>query len=92
MATMLEVYTTEEQHSVVRFCGQKNSMQKIFIKNCCLFTVGSVCHVEQFTAGSRHSVKDVRKSLTMPNQVTMLTLQQKQQYSRRKSSFELTEG
>jgi hypothetical protein len=31
--------------------GQKDSMQKIFIKNYLLFTVGSVCRVKRFTAG-----------------------------------------
>jgi hypothetical protein len=37
MATVLE--DTEEQRSVVRFCGQKDSMQRKFIKKCFLFTV-----------------------------------------------------
>jgi hypothetical protein len=32
MATVLEEYATEEQSSVVHFCGQKDSMQRIFIK------------------------------------------------------------
>jgi hypothetical protein len=32
-------------------CGQKNSIKRIFIKKCSLFTVGSVCHVKQFTTG-----------------------------------------
>jgi hypothetical protein len=44
-------YTTEEQRSVVRFCGQNDSMQRIFIKKCFLFMVGSVCHVKGFTTG-----------------------------------------
>jgi hypothetical protein len=35
---VLEVYNTEEQRSVVRFCGQKDSMQRIFIRKCFLFT------------------------------------------------------
>jgi hypothetical protein len=35
----------------MRFCVQKDSMQRIFIKNCFLFTVGSVCRVKRFTAG-----------------------------------------
>jgi hypothetical protein len=39
MATVLEEYSTEEQRSVVRFYGQKDSMQRIFIKKCFLFTV-----------------------------------------------------
>jgi hypothetical protein len=32
MVTVLEGYTTEEQRSVVRFYGQKNTMQSISIK------------------------------------------------------------
>jgi hypothetical protein len=47
MATVLE-YTTKEQRSVAHFCGQKDSMQIIFVKNFFLFTVGSVCHVKRF--------------------------------------------
>jgi hypothetical protein len=44
--------TTEEQRSVVRFfCGQKDSMQRIFIKIYFLFTVGSVCRLRRFTTG-----------------------------------------
>jgi hypothetical protein len=44
-------YTTEEQRSFVRFCGQKDSTQRIFIKKCYLFTVGSVWRVKRFTTG-----------------------------------------
>jgi hypothetical protein len=44
--------TNEELRYVVRFfCGQKDSMQRIFIKKCFLFTVGSVFHVKRFTTG-----------------------------------------
>jgi hypothetical protein len=32
MATMLEELTTKEERSVMRFCGQKDSTQRIFIK------------------------------------------------------------
>jgi hypothetical protein len=47
---MWEGKTTEEQHFFVRFmCGEKNAMQRIFIKKCILFTVGSVCRVKRFT-------------------------------------------
>jgi hypothetical protein len=45
IATVLDGCNTEEQPSVVRFYGQKDSMQRIFIKNFSLFTVGSVCRV-----------------------------------------------
>jgi hypothetical protein len=49
------------------FCGQNDSMQRIFIKKCFLFTVGSFCCVKQFTSWSRYSLKDVLKSQMMPN-------------------------
>jgi hypothetical protein len=48
MTTVLEEYTIREQHSVVRFCGQKESKQRIFIKKCFLFMAGSVCCVKWF--------------------------------------------
>jgi hypothetical protein len=35
------------------FCGQKDSMKKIFIKKCFLFTVGSVCRVKRFHLGGK---------------------------------------
>jgi hypothetical protein len=44
---------TEEQ-SCCAFCGQKDSMQRIFIKKCFLFTVGSVCRVKWFTTRSKN--------------------------------------
>jgi hypothetical protein len=48
------VRTTEEQRSVVRFCGQKDSMQRIFMTKCFLFTEGRVCRVNRFTSESRN--------------------------------------
>jgi hypothetical protein len=46
MATVLEGVLPKS--SVVRiFCGQKDSMQRILIKKCLLFTVGSVCRVKR---------------------------------------------
>jgi hypothetical protein len=62
---VLEECDNEEQCSIVRFCGQKNSMKMIFIKKCFLFTVESVCRVKGFTAGSRQSLKDFLKSQMM---------------------------
>jgi hypothetical protein len=56
MTTVLEGYPTEEQHSVVRVSGQKDSMQRILIKKYFLFTVGSVYRVERFTTGSINSL------------------------------------
>jgi hypothetical protein len=59
IATVLEEYSTEERHSVVRFfCGQKDSMQRIFIKKCFLFTVGSVCGVKRFHLGGKRFADD----------------------------------
>jgi hypothetical protein len=51
MTTVLEEYATEKQRSVVCFCRLKDLMQRIFIKKCFLFTVGSVCRVKRFTTG-----------------------------------------
>jgi hypothetical protein len=66
----MKMYTSTYTCNVVvttQFIQKKlqiqTSMQRIFIKKCFLFTVGSVCHVKRFTVGSRNSLKDVRKSL-----------------------------
>jgi hypothetical protein len=80
MATVLEVYTTEEQRSVVRFYGQKDSIQMIFIKKCFLFIVWSVCRIKRLTIGSRISLKDVRKSQMMPAQVRKWLRQQSEDF------------
>jgi hypothetical protein len=61
MATVLEEYSTEEQRSVARFFGQKDTMQRIFIKKCVMFTVGSFCRVKRFTIGSKNSLNDFLK-------------------------------
>jgi hypothetical protein len=50
---------------------RKDSMHKMFIRKCYLFTVGSVCRVKRFTAESRNSRKDVRKSQIL-DQVALL--------------------
>jgi hypothetical protein len=65
MATVLECGTEKHRSFVLVFGGQKDSMQRIFIKKCFQFTVGSVCRVKQFTTGSRNSLKDIRKSQMM---------------------------
>jgi hypothetical protein len=52
-------------------------MQRIFVRTYFLFTVGSVYHVKRFTTGSGNSLKDVRKSHLMPDQVALLRLRQK---------------
>jgi hypothetical protein len=55
---VLEECPTEEQHPFVLFCGQKDSMQRIFIKKCFLSMVGSVCRVRRFSLGGKHFVND----------------------------------
>jgi hypothetical protein len=70
MATVLEVYTTEEWRSVLRsFVGKMTQCKRIFVNKYLLFTVGSVCGVKRFIAGSKNSLKDVRKSQMLPNHV-----------------------
>jgi hypothetical protein len=56
MATLLEGYIIVGQSSVARFffSGQKDSLQRIFIKKRFLFTVGSVCRVKRLTNESRN--------------------------------------
>jgi hypothetical protein len=60
-------------------------MHRIFIKKCFLLG-GTICRVNRFTMGSRTSLKGVRKSQMMPNQVALLRLRQKQLCSEWKSS------
>jgi hypothetical protein len=54
MATMHEECNTEERNSVVRFLLPKDSMQKIIIKKCFMFAMGTVCRVKRFMSGSRN--------------------------------------
>jgi hypothetical protein len=58
MATVIEMCNTEEQNSGV---GRRTQVQRIFIKECFLFTLRNVCRVKLFITGSRNSLKDVRK-------------------------------
>jgi hypothetical protein len=61
---------TEDQRFLVRFffCRQKNTMQRICIKQCFLFTVGSVCRVKRVHLSDKRFADDaeveteVRKS------------------------------
>jgi hypothetical protein len=62
IATVLEDILPKSSVMLCLFSGQKDSIQRIFINKCFLFTVGSVCRVKRFTTESRKSVKDVRKS------------------------------
>jgi hypothetical protein len=43
MAIVLECITEEQRSIALFFCGKKDSMQRIFIKKCFLFTVGGKC-------------------------------------------------
>jgi hypothetical protein len=51
-------------------------MQRIFIKKCFLFTVGSFCRVKRFTTEAENSLKVIRKSQMMPDQVQKWLRQQ----------------
>jgi hypothetical protein len=44
-------------------------MQRIFVNKCFLIMVGSVCCVKRLRSGSKNSLKDVKKSQMMPDQV-----------------------
>jgi hypothetical protein len=55
-------------------------MQRIFIKKCLLFTVRSVCRVKRFRTGYINSLKDVRKSQMMPDQVPKWLRQQSKDF------------
>jgi hypothetical protein len=76
MATVLEECNTEEQRFLCGFCGQRDSMQRICIKKCFLFTMRSDCRVKRFAAGSEISLKDVQKSQMTPDQVRKWLRQQ----------------
>jgi hypothetical protein len=55
-------------------------MQRILIQKCFLFRVGSVCRLKYFTTGSRNSLRDVRKSQMMPDQVPKWLRQQSKDF------------
>jgi hypothetical protein len=60
METVFDECSTEEQCSDVHFLwGKGLNAKDIHKKKCFLLTVGSVCHIEWFTTGSRNSLKDV---------------------------------
>jgi hypothetical protein len=52
-------------------------MQTIFIKECLLFMVGSVCRIKHF---SREILKDVQKSQMMPNRAQKWLRQQSKDF------------
>jgi hypothetical protein len=72
--------------------GEKDSMQRIFIKKCFMFTGRSFCGVKRFTTRSRNSLKHFRKSQMMPDHVCLLRLRHKQLCIGWNSWFQLTGG
>jgi hypothetical protein len=56
MENVLEVYTTEDQGSVVRPLWANGLNAKDIRKKSFLFAVGSVCHVKRFITASRNSL------------------------------------
>jgi hypothetical protein len=69
MTSAFDGCTTEEQSPVVCFLPAKGLNARIFIKKCFLFTVGNVCPVKRFTTESRNSLKDVRKTQMINEEV-----------------------
>jgi hypothetical protein len=88
MATVLEdVLLKSSMVLYIFFLWAKDSMQRIFIKKCFLFTVGSVCCVKWFTTGSRYSlgrseVADGAQPGRPVETVTEATVQQMEQLIR----------
>jgi hypothetical protein len=75
MVTILKEGTTEISILLcVFFVGKR--IQRIFLKKCFLFTVGSVCHVKRFTTGPRNSLEDVGKSQMMSDRMQKWLRQQ----------------
>jgi hypothetical protein len=62
MATVLEVCTTEGLRSVERFLREKGLNAKEVHKEMFYVYGGKCLSVKQFTAGSRNSLNEVRKS------------------------------
>jgi hypothetical protein len=57
MATVFEDFATDGQRSVVLFCVQKNSVQRLFTKKSFLFRVISVSRLKRLTAGAKNIAK-----------------------------------
>jgi hypothetical protein len=76
LVSVFKMATVLERSVVLFFFGQKDSMQRIVIRKCFLFTAGSVFRVKRFTTGSRNSLKDVRKSQMLPDQAQKWLRQQ----------------
>jgi hypothetical protein len=72
--------SAEEQRSVVRFWWAKGLDAKDIHKEIIPVYGGTVCRVNRFTTGSRNSLKDVRKSQMMPDQVRKWLRQQSKDF------------
>jgi hypothetical protein len=68
-----EVYCRRAVFCCTIFCGQNDWTQ------CFLFMVGSVCGVKRFTTESRNSLKDVRRSHMITDQVALVRKSLRQQ-------------
>jgi hypothetical protein len=68
MATVFEC-NTEEQRSIVRFLWAKGLKAKDIHKEVFPVYGGSIFRVKRFITESRNSLKKVRKSQMMPDQV-----------------------
>jgi hypothetical protein len=79
-------YRRAEFYCAFFFCGQKDSMQRMFIKKCFLFTVGSVCRVKRFTAGLRN-VADLSRLLCLGFRCTGKVIRQVYQCCSRNKCF-----
>jgi hypothetical protein len=75
MAIGLEGCTIEEQRSAMHISVVKGINAKD-INKCSLFMVRSGCRVKRFTTGLSNSLKDVRKSQMLPDQVRKWLVQQ----------------
>jgi hypothetical protein len=61
MVTTFEDSSTKDSVLLLVFCGQKDTMQRVFIKKCFMIIVGSVYGVKRLITGLRISLKDVGK-------------------------------
>jgi hypothetical protein len=55
-------------------------MQRISVRKCVIFTLGSVFGIKLFTAWSRKSLMDVRKLQMIPDHVQNLLRQQSKDF------------
>jgi hypothetical protein len=58
MAIIFESVLLKIKILLYGFCGQKDSVLRIFIKKCFMLMVRSVCHVKQFNLGGKRFADD----------------------------------